>query len=457
MGKYSSIFHLGFAFLIFPLYHTLGEGLKYAMAPYILYLMFSKNFLFFPALFVHSASGSTITLLILVASFIIPLIHLKTLRRLKLASWFVWAMLPLPVLFFQALSRLFFYSKNLQDSLLPIGMYMWIFPFFYAIIVAERGRPYPWKTTFLCLALMWTFSFFHILPEIRAATLSFILLFTIAGSFIINFGKLGAYVKEFGWLLSLLAITSVAVVGLGIQELKFSVLFSIIVAIAILGLYKLRWKNLIRVFSSTPFYILLAGFVIYAIANASRLAEGLGTEGLAYNNLDDFWAHLEYKTFGDRGILWEGAWNQIASSKHYLPPIFLESYEFYNVEGSLMKDIEFGAHNVILELFRNLGILFGIFASVYYIWFLIHVGRVLKNRRLPPYILSLTAALFGIGLVFGLTGQLTVQITTSFVYACLLGVVCSQDPKLGGNKFASTKIQAIIQPSSENIENTLVL
>ena len=440
MGKYSSAIHLGFAFLIFPLYQTLGEGLKYAMAPYILYLMFSRDFKFFPALFVHSASGSTITLFILVASFIIPLMHLKTLRQLKLASWFVWAMLPLPVLFFQALLRLFVYSKNFQDSLLPISMYMWIFPFFYAIIVAERGRPYPWKISFIGLALMWAFTFFQILPEIRAATVSFILLFTIAGLSIFNLGKLGAYLKEFGWLVSLLAITSVAVVGLGLQELKFSTLFSIFVAIGILGLYRLKWKILIRYFSSTPFYILLAGVVIYFIANASKLAlgvEGEG-EGLAYNDLEDFWKLLEYKAFGDRGILWEGAWNHIASSKHYLPPLFLESYEFYNVDGSLMQGIEFGAHNVILELLRNHGILVGIFASVYYIWFLIRVGRVLKNRRLPSYILSLATALFGIGFVFGLTGQLTIQITTNFIYACLLGVVCSQDPKLGGKKFVST-------------------
>jgi hypothetical protein len=366
-------------------------------------------------------------------------------------------MLPLPVLFFQALLRLFVYSKNLQDSLLPMGMYMWIFPFFYAIIVAERGRPYPWKISYIGLALMWAFSFFHILPEIRAATLSFILLFTIAVSSIFNLGKLGAYVKEFGWLVSLLAITSVAVFGLGLLELKFSVLFSIFVSIAILGLYKLKWKNLIRFFRSTPFYILLAWNVIYVITNASDLAVGLDGEDLAYNDLDDFWMLLQYKAFGDRGILWEGAWNHIASSKNYLPPIFLESYEFYNADGSLMEGIEFGAHNVILELLRNHGILVGIFASVYYIWFLIRVGRVLKNRRLPSYILSLAAALFGIGLVFGLTGQLTVQIPTGFVYACLLGVVCSQDPKPGGKKFVSTNNQANIQPSTENIENTLVL
>jgi hypothetical protein len=372
---------------------------------------------------VHAASGSTITLFILVASFIIPLMHLKTLKRLKLASWFVWAMLPLPILFFQALLRLFVYSKNFQDSFLPIGMYIWIFPFFYAIIVAERGRPYPWKISFIGLALMWAFSFFQILPEIRAAAVSFILLFTIAGSTVFNLGKLGAYVKEFGWLVSLLSITSVAVVGLGLQELKFSTLFSIFVAIAILVLYRLKWKILIRFFSSTPFYILLAGVVIYVIANASKLAVGVEGEGLEYNDLEDFWMLLQYKAFGDRGLLWEGAWKHIANSKHYLPPLFLESYEFYNADGSLVEGIEFGAHNTILELLRNLGILVGSLASISYIFLLIKLGRTLVLKNIVTKALFLGSALFGTGLVFGLTGQLNIHLSSGFMYTSLLGVV----------------------------------
>jgi hypothetical protein len=49
--------HLIVAFICLPLYQVGGELLKYVLAPYVLYLLFSMQPKFIPALLEHFISG----------------------------------------------------------------------------------------------------------------------------------------------------------------------------------------------------------------------------------------------------------------------------------------------------------------------------------------------------------------------------------------------------------------
>src|SRR5690606_1375724 len=114
-------------------------------------------------------------------------------------------------------------------------------------------------------------------------------------------------------------------------------------------------------------------------------------------DFESFMTYLNFKTFDDRAVLWKGAWDFLINKSFYWPTGEVPSYSFQTSSGRDIEDIEFGVHNLGLELMRNYGIVFGVYLISIYLIIITKLNIVFSSTK-NPFILILTATLMGLGI-----------------------------------------------------------
>ena len=419
--------HLLVAIAMLPLQTMLGPSFQILVAPYIAYLVWARNPLYLPALFVLIAPGSTLSIFALLITLVLTVLYIPKFRTMRLGWLVLLALLPLPVFIYMTGVRLFGMGMGIVEILKPLGFYLGLFPFFYGILIApkiDRRALEGILLTFLILPLL---KFMPLVEfSIRAYWFSFPLFFAFAGAKIFLSKRLKV---PFQWSVLSILFLLFAISFLGI---KFTLIFAAFLALFALFTAVKGYEWLLNLFAKPKLVILSVALVAVIVSIGSNYSTRNTQlynvqESINYFDPESFWEGLKFKTFGDRAPIWAGGWALIQEEKMIWPPYKAPSYSFLNYKGSEVEDIEFGIHNIGLELMRNYGMVVGgVITLTYILMLIIGPGRFLRNRVNSPYLLLLAATCLGSGIVGGLVGQYVLMIAFSFILLSLSGMLFGQ-------------------------------
>lgn len=412
-------FHVIVAFFLVTAYQEYGESFKYFAAPYVLYLVLKENPNYFPAIFINVAGGSTIAIAVLIGCLILTIKHLRYFSDI-FGTWFlVFVFLPGPVLLYQSFYRYYFMETDIVNSIIPLGFYLGIFPFFYGILISRKFPVDLFKVLYLTFIFIIIYNILTITAPLRIVT--FVLeLYTVVGILILLPVKIKIGVNIFYKITALLTLVGIAT---GFLEVKFHFLGSILLAVFMIVIYWWRNDLLLNLLTNKRLIVLLVLVMAYIMSQTYNYSlSNVPLSSFSYTDITSYPAFIMYKAFADRGVIWNAVWSDILYYQYIMPPYFVSGYSFTSISGSRIE-VEYGAHNLFLELMRQYGILFGIIVSIVYIAIIVYLGKVFKTKLDDFYVLFLSASVFGMGVVTGLTGMYTLMINFSFLFIGLAGIL----------------------------------
>ncbi len=424
--KSKLLIHLLIAIAFLPLQSVLGEWFKLALDPYIFYLVWARNPLYLPALFIYITAGSTISYVILISTFLLTIFYIPKFRKMGLRWLMLLVFLPLPVFVYMTGVRLFSMGLGLVDILIPLGFYLGLFPFFYGIIIAPKMNKVIIQGIFLSLFIL---PFLKFMPgveiSIRAYWFSFPLFFGLIGAKIFLRNKFQVPVH---WILLSLIFIIFSISSL--LGLKFTLLFSAFVTIVAIIASINGYQVILSLFSK-PRVILISFLLVVGLIYGNNRWGSVGAsreyspEAISYFEWDEFWTDFRYKATGDRAVIWAAGWNMISQNELVWPPYEVPEYSYITNTGTEIEEVQFGIHNIGLELMRNYGMVVGGFITLIYLLLLIiGPGGYLRKKRKGPVAYTLLAgACLGTGLVGGLVGQYVLMVTFSFILMSVCGML----------------------------------
>lgn len=407
--------------LCFPAHKYLGEAFNYFIAPYILYMVWSKKSEYYPALIIHISPGSIISFLILCSVLLLTIQNYRVWKKFKIRHIFILSLLPLPIFLWQTIDRLFIQNVGLVKSMTPLDMYLGVFPFFYGILLSRKINFEVWKGIFYVLFFSLGIEFLKLEAySVRVRFLALPALVSLA-IFIMLFRG-----KQIGRDLKVITILSLLYFVSKINNISLTILGT--VGISSLMVIGYRWKvvTIPKLFSSKWAFIVTILLVYLAVNNQNkfRSEEALNHDYSSFDisDIDMLRSRLYKKTFDDRAPLWLAVWRNVTAEKKFLPPMNLKEYRIENLYES-EHGINLGAHNVFLELLRQFGIIIGPIIGLIFILIVINAGRVLFLRGGTNSFLVISASsVVAIGVIGGMTGQYPLIITFSLLFSGLAGI-----------------------------------
>ncbi|PZW43782.1 hypothetical protein LX95_00106 [Mesonia algae] len=412
------LLHVIIAFLCLPIHYYMGEVFKLALLPYVLYLLFSKNPNYLPALIIHAVPGNTVSLVLLFSCIWISMANYKKLKKYRVTLIFKALIILLPVFLFFFYEGIFLKKYGISLSLQYLSFFLSFFGFFYGILLANKVNKNHWRAIILIIFLMPLIMY---LPSpqkiiIRLFWLALPLAITIL---VANF--LGAKLKV---RKNLKTWSALFVLLIGIPYgLKFTPIFSAIIAISILLFYIKDYKLFFNMLTKPRIGVIVIILMILAIYSIDdfTMRQNFNVADYKINDLNSFMAYLKFKTFDDRAILWKGGWDFLVNSLHYWPTGEVPSYSYISAKGGKIDEIEFGMHNIGLEMMRNYGIIIGAYLTCVYMIIITKLHIVFKNVT-SSFLLILSATLLGLGIAEGIVGQAVLMPMFSFTFLGLTGI-----------------------------------
>jgi len=413
--------NVAIALLFVPAYMYLGETFKYFVSPYIIYMVWSKDPRYFPALIIHIIPGSTISSLILLTCLIMVISKMGSVYQYRLRGLFLLAILPALIFIGQIFIKIFYLNNTFIEIVSSLSFYLGLFPFFYGVIVSKKVNNQIWESILIVLFLLTIMMF---LPntqiKFRGYWFSFPLFVVIFVS-IIN-GQFRNGLNNSILLISLLFILLIII--LKEIELKFTLIFSATVSITILFFYYFRIKILLSWLTKLRLIVLgILVTILIIISSSSYNGKYRNYEELSLFDMESPLEYFIYKALGDRGVLWRGGWDFMVQEKLIWPPNEVPDYSFVNSSGVNIEGVNFGMHNLGLELMRNYGFVVGGIIILVYVLMITRSGRVFSLNYQNVYVLIFAATVLGTGIVGGLVGQFPLMSTFSFLLMGIAGMI----------------------------------
>lgn len=412
-----------FAIVCIPLFSLGGEIFKYAILPYIAYMVFSRNPDYLPSLIIFMIPGNVITVTILLLSFIVTLYKIKIFKNSNIKFYLYLTLLPTPYLIINSIYRIIYVNKSIIEELVYLSMFFGLFAFFYFYILTKEGR-LKLNHIIVILALLFFVILLNFLyPEddpIRYIFFSF----PLAGSFI--FSVRNTYFSKFDSSIKLFSLIAFLYFLYAINYQTFTLLLSAIISIHLIYLYNTKKIKSLKLYTSYLPFVLSVIFVFYAIKNSeiysvdANQKQVVEYSTLSLEDMSAFKNRLLNKAFDDRAPLWNGIYLSILNNPRILPPTSIEEYTIVTNEG-FESQSELPAHNLFLELIRLYGLLFGIIASIVFIHFIVSASKLLLTKNLNPIVCALLCVYLAVGIAGSTTGQFPLLFTFSFMFLGLGG------------------------------------
>lgn len=414
--------HFAFAALLLPLQPLLPEVVKLALTPYVLFLIFRKDPIYLPALIALVIPGTTIAYAILISTFLLTVLYAKQIKQEGLGFLFILSLLPLPIFLYMTFVRVIEMNEGLIQTLVPLGYYLGIFPFFYGTLMYYKFNTASYFGIILALFLLPMFKFLPLSESnIRIYWLSFPVFFGMAFYFLWIKKILNSGFTVLGLISILFLILN--------PSTKFTLIASGLVAFMVLIFKNYQWEKLMSLWTQKRAILFFISIVVLIFMFSESNTEALASQRIDYNEIsmfeswDSFRTKLWYKAFGDRSVIWIGVWDTVKNSDHvFWPPYEKMIYSFFNYQGALRDESEISAHNLPLELMRNYGVVVGLIIALNYFLMMIKgAGTLIKNAA-NIEITILGAGCLGSGFVGALVGQYPLMITFSLGLMALFGV-----------------------------------
>jgi len=420
MSQQKKIIYLNIviALLCLPIHYYMGEALKIAILPYVLFMLFSKNPNYFPALIIHTIPGNTVCLVILFGCIWLALINFNILKKYRVASIFSALIILLPVNLFFLYEGIFLKNMGFSLSLNYLGFYLSFFAFFYGILISAKINKNHWRAIILIVFLLPIIMYFPSPQKIV------IRLFWLALPLAITILASGFFQSKLKLEVSLKIWSILFIIFIGIPYgLKFTPIFSAVLAITILLFYLKGYKLLFNGLTTPKVGVIIGILIVLLINNImdSSLHQASYQVGQEIVDFDSFMSYLKFKTIDDRAVIWKGGWDFINNSSFYWPTGDVLSYSFYTVDGREIEDVEFGVHNLALELMRNYGMVIGFYLFSLYIIIITKLNVVFKYCT-SSFLLVFSATLLGLGISESIVGQASLMPMFSFTFLGLIGI-----------------------------------
>lgn len=410
--------HIIIALMCLPIHYYMGEMFKLALLPYIIFMLYSKNPNYLPALIIHTTPGNTVSLVVLFATIWLAMANFKKLKQTGVAPLLVCLLIVFPVFLYFLYEGIFIKNIGLSFSLQYLGFYLSFFPFFYGVLIADKITKAHWVSIVLVIFLMPIIMLLP-LPERIVIRLFWLALPLSICLFVVSFfsNKLKVRGVDFKFW----SILFILFIGIP-YGLKFTPIFSALIAILILIFYVKGYKSLFNLLTSFRVGIVVLILIVLAINNIGGYStyQQIDIANFEIVDFESFMTYLNFKTFDDRAVLWKGAWDFLINKSFYWPTGEVPSYSFQTSSGRDIEDIEFGAHNLGLELMRNYGIVFGVYLISIYLIIITKLNIVFSSTK-NPFILILTATLMGLGIAEAIVGQAVLMPIFSFTFLGLVG------------------------------------
>lgn len=418
------LFHIIIAFIFGGVLAELGSVLKFAFLPYLIYLVYNRKAEHIPAIILIMCFGTVLTLFMSVL--LIPYCYIYRVK-LRGQNWF-----------------------RLYKVLLVM------FPFYLAVTIVRMGA----GITFIDAVIMndyyvafWFLLFGVINREFYNARFLSILLASglvlgIISLFLVGIGLIGALtrlsnyfdiilivltlshlfysrVKINLWLLLFLFFSRAVIFG---TTYKFTFLFGLILAFLTFVSERPRLKGSINRKSATkkflPRLIILLPFLFLwtTIVLTPKYATNYASVEVDYDLGSNIVDQVLFKLFVDRGVIWLGTIQGIYENTGFLLPVKNWDITYTDVKNNFYQ-VDFESHNLILGLIRYNGYIFGSVLIAIYLIVMFQLYKVV--HRFKGIHLIFAVSIFGLGIAVFITGQYTLQLSTSFIFMSLVGVLIS--------------------------------
>ncbi|RZS98475.1 hypothetical protein [Cecembia calidifontis] len=417
--------HFLIAISILPFQQSLPEIVKLAFAPYVFYLVFTKNPIFIPALIAYVTPGTTIAFAVLISTFVITLFSVPVLKKYGLGKTLFFSLLPLPFLLYLTYQRVFELGEGLIGTLVPLDYYLGLFPFFYGVLCYKKFGNYSLWGILLALFILPLFSTFQIIDfSVRVFWLSYPVFLTIFLSsiyLIIRNKRIDKGVFTLSVLFLMIHFSP-----------KFTVLFSGIVGLLVIYLKASNRQFSLSILTGWKVVVLFLVVVFLIISNTDTAINSLNAQNISYDersyyeSWETFKEKIYFKSFGDRAPIWAGAWDMLKEETEYFffPPLEPLKYSMQTLSGGTIEDNELPIHNLLLELIRNFGFLIGVSIFVAFMFYLVlGPGKFMfKSNNGHIALFFLAAGTLGSAIVGSLVGQYPLMGTFSIGMISISGV-----------------------------------
>lgn len=157
-------------------------------------------------------------------------------------------------------------------------------------------------------------------------------------------------------------------------------------------------------------FLLPLGIAYYVVQTIS---------GIHISNKNTLTDQFIFKVFEDRGDIWKQTIDFIGKSDFFIVPagrdILLNGY-------GIIGDIKWGAgaHNIYLEMARQLGVFSALLLSIIIFWYLFHIiGQLFKVDIISKFIL----VILSVYIVYGLSGNSLIYDGVGFLFWLIVGQI----------------------------------
>jgi len=420
--------HFFVALVLLPFLFVSSEILKIAIAPYLLWMLFQKDFKYIPALFLYSATGTTISFLILVGCLIIAILNYRKYLTIQTRVLFILSLIPLPIMIFNVGQRFFILQQSFLEVVPFTFYYLGLFPFFYSLLIKNVKINVLYNYIFVISLLTVILQYLFFKDLVFLGTVYLAIPFFVAHLFLYR------SLRRIGYSIYLFYIAVfVSFLGLtGIISLTTGLLFSALIASLIAAYYQFRSRLSLLI----PGILIFVTFsiVIFAIStfDDSKViqseSKSLETD-LNILDINSIVSRAKFKLLEDRAPLWSAAFIKFVNNGS-LWPVKSNEDLIYGIQSfDSYYEVDLAAHNLYLELVRNYGIIAGIVISISYLSMIFKGFLPLTRGFENSKIVILSSLVISIGIYSTMGGQFPLMGFFSFIFMGLAGYMYKQSYK----------------------------
>lgn len=404
-----------------PMLAIFGAPFALLIAPVVIYMIWSREPLYVPALILLSTTMSSLSYIIFGTLLILFLadrtVYQSTEMRLIAVLTLISSVISVGAIawgIFGAGTSLVSLYQQLSYGLATLPLF-----FGYAIGQRlERLNINHWVIPFAALLVLHFFSAFLGYAVGRLTVVGSIIMTTILLLAAFTPKSVSAVRPE----VKLIAI-GYFLVTLTSGGFKFTSQIAIVITfLTVYTLWQGKARALVRYFLGP---VLVGAIIVVPIwVIQTTYGQTLSHYGTVdYLDIASYPAYIKFKLFGDRGVLWYAAWEAITTRVSLLPPNEWLNLEYETLQGETISDVDFGAHNTVLEALLRLGWVAGLSVATAIVMILVRMGQSIMAMRRHKSFVLLTSSVFGVIASIMLFGQYILQSPSAFAIFTMAGAV----------------------------------
>ncbi len=392
------------------------------------YLVWRTDFKFFPALALLFLVTGVISFVVLVTMFCVVFVrwHRGGLSR-QIGRWPDILIIPLSLLvlymtFLGCINKGFYYN---QPHYLELWSLLSLYAFYYGMEISRTVTP---RRLLLLSISAIIVLMCDIANELRHSEVIRVLF--LFGPFFVPLA-IWAFARKRWWYLLLAAMgCALFFIAMNVGLPTFTLQGTGYLAGIMMVLYLLRLKKPLFMFRSLIAFFAVFAFMVFVIINMASYSplvkygrSSVSSGKLEVIDFNSLVEKIQMKIFDDRAVLWRAAWLDTTRAPYLARSSAIRSIRgTENAAGEMLGDIEYGAHNVYLEMLSRLRWPGGILFSVLFILFVVRAGGLLSVFRPNSVIMPMCITVVAVGIYGGMTGTFPVLYTFGFIFMTLAGV-----------------------------------